>query len=247
MLAKTWKEQTEAPDWKKLYERAEDYPLHRVPAGGLFLTAGVDVQEDRLEIMISAWGQRRQMWMVDYIIVEGSVRQQAPVKRPDGSLLPSVWDRLSEILKMSWSYEPNGIRMSLAILAIDCGWATQEVYRWARIHGPGKVMVVRGVDGEGQNTILGTPKAVEVSFAGKKIPRGTKYWPVSSSQGKHELHGRLRLEKPVLDTEEPFPPGYCHFQRLNSEFFKQLHQRAVGDARRSPRLPQEHLGQARPQ
>ena len=111
--------------------------------------------------------------------------------------------------------------MYLEMVAVDCGWATQDVYRWARLHGPGKLMVVKGVASEDQTVILGTPRAVEVSFAGKKIPRGTKYWPVSSSQGKHELHGRLPLEKPTNE-EDAFPPAYCHFPRLNAEFFRQL-------------------------
>jgi phage terminase large subunit GpA-like protein len=46
--ARTWTESGEAPEWQRLYDRREDYRIGEVPEGGLFLTAGVDVQKDRL-------------------------------------------------------------------------------------------------------------------------------------------------------------------------------------------------------
>ncbi|HER27020.1 MAG TPA: phage portal protein, partial [Rhodospirillales bacterium] len=39
----------EAPEWERIYNRREDYPIGTVPDGGLFLTAGADVQRDRIE------------------------------------------------------------------------------------------------------------------------------------------------------------------------------------------------------
>jgi phage terminase large subunit GpA-like protein len=47
ILGETWKEKGDAPPWKQIYERREKYPIGTVPAGGLMLTAGVDVQEDK--------------------------------------------------------------------------------------------------------------------------------------------------------------------------------------------------------
>lgn len=221
-LAQTWKDRGEAPDWQRLYERAEPYPLHKVPEGGLFLTAGADVQEDRIEIMVTAWGRDKQSWLVDYIVLEGSVRQKAPLTLPDGSKVLAVWDRLSQIANSTWEHE-NGMHMPLVMLAIDCGWATQEVYAWGRQMGPGKVMVVRGSDTvSNRNVLLGTPIAVEVSFGGQKVKHGTKFWPVNGSLAKHELYGWLRMEKPTAESGDPYPPGYCHFPQMSAEFFKQL-------------------------
>ena len=48
MLGETWVETGEAPDWQRLADRREDWPAGVVPAGGLFLTAGADVQKDRI-------------------------------------------------------------------------------------------------------------------------------------------------------------------------------------------------------
>src|SRR5690606_1888657 len=48
VLGETWIETGDAPDWQRIAERREDWPAGTVPAGGLFLTAGADVQKDRI-------------------------------------------------------------------------------------------------------------------------------------------------------------------------------------------------------
>jgi phage terminase large subunit GpA-like protein len=47
VLGETWIETGEAPDWQRLYERREDWPVGNVPSGGLVLTAGADARESR--------------------------------------------------------------------------------------------------------------------------------------------------------------------------------------------------------
>ena len=47
-LGETWVVKGEAPDWQRLYERREHYKIGVAPRGGLLLTAGVNVQKDRL-------------------------------------------------------------------------------------------------------------------------------------------------------------------------------------------------------
>lgn len=58
VLGETWTLMGEAPDWKRLYDRREDYKLGTVPRGGFFLTAGADVQRDRIEVEVVACGPR---------------------------------------------------------------------------------------------------------------------------------------------------------------------------------------------
>ena len=55
VLGETWMETGEAPDWQRLAERREAWAPGTVPAHGLFLTAGADVQKDRIEIDVWAW------------------------------------------------------------------------------------------------------------------------------------------------------------------------------------------------
>jgi len=71
VLGETWIETGDAPDWQRIAERREDWPAGTVPAGGLFLTAGADVQKDRIEIDVWAWGRGLESWLVDHVVIEG--------------------------------------------------------------------------------------------------------------------------------------------------------------------------------
>ena len=65
VLGETWAQQGEAPDWQRLYDRRETYKLGAVPAGALFLTAGTDIQKDRIEVQIVGWGRGKEGWLGD--------------------------------------------------------------------------------------------------------------------------------------------------------------------------------------
>ncbi len=58
LLGESWQERGEAPDWQRLYERVKDHALRTVPHGALVLTAGADVQHDRIEVDVWALGPR---------------------------------------------------------------------------------------------------------------------------------------------------------------------------------------------
>jgi phage terminase large subunit GpA-like protein len=77
VLGETWIESGEAPDWQRLYERREAWRIGTVPGGGLFLTAGADVQKDRIEVSIWAWGRGLTSWFVDHIVIAGGPESQA--------------------------------------------------------------------------------------------------------------------------------------------------------------------------
>jgi len=207
VLGETWTQMGEAPDWQHLYDRREQYKIGTVPRGGLFLTAGVDVQRDRIEAQIVAWGRARESWLVDYIVLDGDTARA------------EVWARLSDLLDTTYPHQA-GVRLGIVRMAVDSGYATQEVYGWARRQGPGRVLVIKGH--ESGSAPVGQPSAVEVTIAGKKIKRGVKVWPVATGMLKSELYGWLKLERPTEESNAPFPPGFCHFPRLPEEFFRQL-------------------------
>ena len=207
VLGETWAEAGDAPDWQRLYDRRENYRLGTVPAGGLFLVAGCDVQRDRLEIALVAWGRNRENWLTDYVVLDGDTSR------------PEVWDRLTDLLNTTYPHA-CGARLGIVRMAVDSGFATQQVYAWAREQGPGRVLVTKGY--ETGSAPIGQPSAVEVTLDGRKIKRGVKVWPVATGMLKSELYGWLKLERPTAESGKPCPPGYCHFPQLPEEFFKQL-------------------------
>lgn len=210
-LGETWKEKGDAPDWQRLYDRREtDRPMNLIPARGLFVTGGSDVQPDRIEISVYAWGRGKESWLIDHVVLDGDTSR------------PEVWDRLSAFQNQTYRHE-SGCDMPMIRFAIDSGHATQEVYAWARKQGAGRVMVVKGVDHGA--AIVGQPNAVDINYQGKKISRGIKLWPVNVSALKSELYGWLRLDRPTVEAIEngaTYPPGYCHYPEMNEEFFRQL-------------------------
>jgi phage terminase large subunit GpA-like protein len=211
VLGETWKEKGEAPEYKRLYDRRETWKIGTVPTGGLFLTAGVDVQADRLEIQVKAWGRNRENWTIDKAVLDSSRTTE-----------DAVWEELAAFLNRTYRHE-SGIDLHIARVGVDSGFNTQQVYAWARKQGPGRIIVLKGQSSGA--AALGTPTAVDVSSKGKRHKRGIKVWPVNVSMLKEELYGWLRLEKPsdeLLANGSGYPAGYCHYPQFDEEFFKQL-------------------------
>ena len=207
-LGETWEEVGEAPDWQRLYDRREDY--RGVPNGGLFLSAGTDIQKDRIEVSVWAWGRGKEAWLIEHRVLDGETAYD------------QVWNDLSSMLNETWTHE-SGAQMPIKRMAVDSGYVTQEVYAWVRQHRQLHVMAVKGV--AGGNVLVGLPKAVDVNAKGKRLSRGTKLYTVSGGIAKLELFNNLRQDPP-LDEEfelgEPYPPGYVHLPTVDGEYCQQL-------------------------
>lgn len=209
VLAECWEEQGDAPDWQRLYDRREDYKKGIVPANGLFLTAGVDIQADRIEAAVYAWGRDYESWLVDYLVFDGN---------PYG---PEPWNRLSNLLHTTYRRE-GGADLGIMQMAVDTGFATQEVYAWCRRQAPGIVLAVDGRAGRA-NPLWSAPTLVDVNQKGKRIRRGLKLWPVGTWKAKSELYGWLEADRPTDESGEPFPKGFVHLPKwMGEEFCKQL-------------------------
>lgn len=207
VLGEVWVEKGEAPDWERIYENnRKPYTKGKVPAPALMLTAGVDVQADRLECEVVGWGRNRMSWSVDYIVLPGDTTQ------------PEVWTRLSEVLHKTWDHELGG-SLKIRLMAVDSGYNTQHVYNFVRTQTSDHCIAVKGRD-ELQMTV-GQPSAVDVKITGKRISRGAKVWPVGSSVVKREIYACLKI-RPPKEEGEAMPDGICFFPEYGTEYFKQL-------------------------
>ncbi|MFN3965577.1 MAG: phage terminase large subunit family protein [Silanimonas lenta] len=208
-LGETWVEEGEAPDWQRLLERREDYPIGTVPAGGLLLTAGADVQKDRIEASVWAFGRGKECWLVEHRVLMGDTARD------------DVWQRLGEMIDETWTHA-SGARMPLARFAIDTGFATQEAYAFVRRVRDGRVMAVKGTP-KGV-ALIGTPTAVDVTQGGKRLRRGVKVFSVAVGIAKRELYDHLRLAPDVAEdgVRPAYPAGYVHLPKIDAEFLQQL-------------------------
>ena len=132
-LAEEWLDKGEAPEWSKLKNQAEDYPLGMVPYRGLFLTCTVDIQGDRIEAELRSWGRNRESWSIAYEVIQ-------PTKTTsDGRTVvcrtnePEPWRHLDALLAADWPCAGGGT-MPIWLMAIDTGYSSQEVYDFCAYH-----------------------------------------------------------------------------------------------------------------
>jgi phage terminase large subunit GpA-like protein len=207
VLGLPWADQGEVPDVDRLYERRESYVIGEVPEGGLVLTAGADVQMNRIEVEVVAWGRNRISWSVDFRVLEGNTNQ------------PQVWEQLAKLLDEEFPTFYGGA-LRITKLAVDSGFNTMRVYEWVRSMLAQRVMAVKGESHV--PAFVGAPNIIERGPAGRLIKGGVRLWPVNTSIGKEELYRCLRLAAPDLSAGEEWPAGYCHFPNYSKEFFEQL-------------------------
>lgn len=199
----------DAPDYARLLERREDYPAERVPAEGLLLVAGADVQHNGIWVEVVAYGSDQQSWSIVHRFLEGETTD--PER---GAFL--------ELVKVYDQHFPDafdGARQidAMAIDAGDGGRANQ-VYAWSR--GRNRAFAVKGVPGWTAPAI-GTPTKVSINLAGKKIAGGATLWPVGTWSLKGTFYAHLRKDGRKAGAELD-PAGYCHHHLgCDENFFKQ--------------------------
>lgn len=185
----------------QLKERAENYKRGAVPMGGLLLSASVDVQGNRLETKVKAYGRGEESWLVDYQVIHGDTESAAP------------WNELDEYLQKKFPHE-CGATLRITACAVDAGYRTQTVYAFARQRAHRHIFPVRGQSQAGKS-ILGRPSAQDVDHNGQRVPGGVQLWPVGSDTAKSKIYARLKITTPG--------PGCMHFPiGLPDEYFKQL-------------------------
>jgi phage terminase large subunit GpA-like protein len=193
-----------APEWQKLYDRREQYQIGTIPAGGIFLTGGADVQEDRIHVEIVAWGRNFETWSVAYLVLYG-----------DTAAL-EVWQQLDKVVQSIWQ-KADGNKIGISKFAIDAGFNTTHVHNWARVYPASKVIPVVGRDT--QKSVVSVPHKMDLKN-GKGKTHGLKSYPVGSAVVKQEFYGFLRQLPP--GPEQGYPFGYCHFPNYDENFFKEL-------------------------
>lgn len=206
-LGEPFEARGDAPAWRALYDRREDYPAGIVPAGALVLTGAFDIQKDRLEFAVWGWGRDRQCWLVEHEVIAGSPFTKEP------------WVRAAELIRQHRQHE-DGAMMALAKVAVDAGFATTEVSTFVRQFHPSQVVPVRGT-GERAAPVIGHPRTVDPTATAKARHRNLNLWMVGDRVLKAELYGLLAL--PVPDPGEPHLEGFIHLPMwADQEFCEQM-------------------------
>jgi phage terminase large subunit GpA-like protein len=196
VLGETWEERGEAPKWERIMLRMRgDYESGDLPHDhdALLLTLGADVQRDRIECEIVAWGENKRSWSIGYHILRGDTT----------SIDGPAWRELANI--MARPHAGRNISMAL----IDAGYNTTQVYQFCEQFASGVYPVM-------SEPFNSTGKNI---FNIRAVPGyATQRVNIQSGQLKSELYGYLSREP--SDTPSP---GWCQFpQDYPEEFYKQL-------------------------
>jgi phage terminase large subunit GpA-like protein len=200
-LGEAWDERADEQDiWEYLHKRREYYADNNVlPAGVLILTAGVDVQHDRLECTIYGWGDGKECWGIEHRIIYGS---------PD---LPDTWTQLDGLLQQKRCLA-NGVNLPIACTCVDSGDGTYSanVYRYTKARERLRVFSIKGRGG------VGVPF---INNPTKSNTEGAMLFSLGVDSGKSLVMSRLKIEDEGA--------GYVHYPRqaergFNENFFQQL-------------------------
>lgn len=197
-LAETFEEvTTDRVSDDALLARREVYAAP-VPAGVGILTAGVDVQDNRLECEVVGWGADEENWGVDYRVFVGDPSQ------------PDVWSELDAYLQTRWLRE-DGRTLVVEASAVDVqGHNSQSAYAFCRRLIGRRVWAVRGkAETTGRRSPV-WPRKPTMRNKGK-VP----LYELGTQAAKDMIFRRLGIEAPG--------PGYSHFPATyDAEYFAQL-------------------------
>ena len=206
-LAETWKPKVDVPEWRRIYERRENYATGTIPTDKVkFLTCGVDVQGDRLEVQVIGWTKDKSSYVVDYQIIIGQTHTDEP------------WNKLYEIIQNRSYPRVDGTEMFISFACIDSGFNTTKVYDFVTRFSPNKVRAIKGTDH--LRNIYKMGNDLEFRFDGGKKKFAHKLWIVGSSLLKEQLYSNLKL--PSAGDNGVYPSGYIHTPELDEDYFRGL-------------------------
>lgn len=150
--------------------RREDWGSDLAP-GVAVLTAGVDVQGDRIEVQIIGWGRDEEAWVIDYRVLWGD---------PSG---PRLWSDLDSVLNGTYGDLP------VRAVAVDTGGHhTKMAYEFCRTRLARRIWAIKGRGGPGIPVWHRRPTRSNKA----KIP----LFIVSVDAVKDAVYARLKLTEP---------------------------------------------------
>lgn len=192
VLGEGWRDGGDELDDAELASRAEAFSLDAIPAVVLVITAGVDVQRDRLEVTFVGWTREGVACVLGHTVIWGL---------PDAG---ETWAELDDVLKMRFEH-PLGGKIGIDAVAIDSGdgETMEAVYRFCFPRASRKVLAIKGVEGN--------RPWIEKS---KQKIRGGALWIVGVDGIKSHLTARLSRSSSIRFSNS-LPPVW--FEQLAGE------------------------------
>lgn len=135
VLGEPWRTDGEDLDEHALFNRREPFSLAAIPEDVLFITVGVDCQDDRLEAVIMGHG-RADIFVLGHRIFWGPI---------DGE---EVWRDLDAMLRETWPHPKGGtLKVDAAVIDSGDGGHTDIVHSFTRPRFGRRIVSGKGVSG----------------------------------------------------------------------------------------------------
>ncbi|CAG2129185.1 hypothetical protein LMG26411_00133 [Cupriavidus numazuensis] len=198
---------------EQLADRAKDYQPRTVPAGGLVLVMGVDVQPDRLEVIIRAYGRGEESWLVLYERLYGQT----------GLISDDCWNQLDKLLFGKYRNE-RGFALGIGAASIDSsdGNTSDAVYKYVRSRqgrGVPHVMAIKGARSPDAEIFRKPGPVLETNKKNTKAARyGVSVFMVGVGRAKDLLIG----ERGRVSLEGKGPGRFHVYKSVIADYYEQL-------------------------
>lgn len=136
ILGQGWNDAGEELDENSLSGRREDFTLDLVPETVLAITAGVDVQRDRLEATFLGWTEGGDCFVLGHRVIWGNPHDD------------ETWRELEELLSTRWPHQLGGrIGLDAAVVDSGDGETMERVYAFCFPRYRRKILAGKGVAG----------------------------------------------------------------------------------------------------
>lgn len=198
-LAETYEDRGQGAEAETLSDRVELYPAE-VPEGVGILVASVDVQGDRLEVLVKGYGAGQESWLIAWQHFPGD-----PARDP-------LWFEVAEFLRKPWTHA-SGRELHVECTAVDAQYLSEQVYQFCSTRRRQRIFAVRGTKQVGR-PIIDRPS--------RNNPYRTPVYGICTDTAKLLIFARLQIPLPL---EGQRAPGAMHFPVApwaNAEYFAQL-------------------------
>ncbi|AZZ92756.1 phage terminase large subunit family protein [Hahella sp. KA22] len=213
-LGLSYEYETDSANEDELEAKALEYPEKSIPVGGLILTMGVDVQHDRLAVIIRAWGRGEESFLVYW----GELAAQTACTDKNDA----VWKELDTVLFGVYEHASGaGLRISATGIDSSDGATNDAVYHYVRSRKKlgAKIMAIKG---DSENTkqasdreIVTPPRKVDVNSQTKASKYGLQVYIVGTQKAKDLISARLKLSG--------IGPGRMHnYKDVRSDYYAQV-------------------------
>ena len=216
-LGRPYAYQDDQADAETLRAKALEYSELNCPRGGLLVTVGIDVQHDRVAVVIRAWGRGEESWCLYWGEISASV-STSDINDP-------VYEELEALVFGGIPHQIGGhIHASSVGIDSSDGNTNDAVYSWVRKmdkkYSKTLVMALKGSSSQQDPEIFATPSGKPIDHKNPKKrtkadKHGLRVYMVGTNKAKDWLAAHMKLDG--------IGPGRHHvYQNVRADYFDQV-------------------------